>query len=45
MEGDLAVDEVDGVFVGSEAIGGNHHGLYEDSFLDGIMQDFHFVSD
>ena len=45
MEGDLALDEVDRVFVGSEAIGGNHHGLDEDTFLDGVTQHFHFISD
>lgn len=45
VEGDLAVDEVDGVFVWHEAIGGNHHGLDEDSFLDGITQYVHLVSD
>ena len=45
MEGDLAVDEVDGVFVRREAIGGDHHGLDEDTFFDGITQDLHFVSD
>ena len=45
VEGDLTVDEVDGVFVGFEAIGGDHHGLDEDTFFDGITQDLHFVSD
>ena len=45
VEGDLAVDEINGMFVGGEAIGGNHHGLDEDSFLDGITQYLHFVSD
>ena len=45
VEGDLAVDKIDGVFVGSKPIGGNHHGLDEDSFLDGITQNLHFISD
>ena len=45
VEGDLTVDEIDGMLIGSEAVGGNHHRLDEDSFLDGVTQDIHFISD
>ena len=45
VENDLAVNKVDGVFIGCKAIGSNHHGLDENSFLDGVTQYFHFVSD
>ena len=45
VEGDLTVDEIDGMLVGGEAVGSNHHRLDEDSFLDGVTQDIHFISD
>ena len=45
VENDLAVNKVDGVFIGCKAIGRNHHGLDENSFLDGVTQYFHFVLD
>ena len=45
VEGDLTVDQVDGMLVGREAVSGNHHGLDEDSFFDGVTQYIHFISD
>ena len=45
MEGDLTVDQVDGVLVGCKAVGSNHHRLDEYAFLDGVTQYIHFISD
>ena len=45
VEGDLTLDQVNGMLVGREAVSGNHHGLDEDSFLDGVTQYIHFISD
>ena len=45
VEDDLTVDKVDGMLVGSEAVSSNHYRLDEDSFLDGVTQYIHFISD